>query len=144
MQSLGIDIVEVARIREMINRFGNRFMHKIFTDHEIATCMAKARPSESFAARFAAKEAFAKVWPGPVLPGWRDVEVLMEGPRPTFRFEGLAKGSVAGLSISHTHAYAAAVVWLVSAPAEPRAYATAGPTPDAAAGPPPAGDRTSR
>jgi holo-[acyl-carrier protein] synthase len=118
MQALGIDIVEVARIREMINRFGNRFMHKIFTDHEIATCMAKARPSESFAARFAAKEAFAKVWPGPVLPGWRDVEVLMEGPRPTFRFDGLAKGSVAGLSISHTHAYAAAVVWLVSAPVE--------------------------
>lgn len=116
MQSLGIDIVEVGRIREMINRFGDRFMRKIFTDHEIATCMAKARPSESFAARFAAKEAFAKVWPGPVLPGWRDVEVLMEGPRPTFRFDGLAKGSVAGLSISHTHSYAAAVVWLVSAP----------------------------
>ncbi|TPW09985.1 MAG: holo-acyl-carrier protein synthase, partial [bacterium] len=102
MQALGIDIVEVDRIREMINRFGDRFIRKIFTDHEIVTCMAKARPSESFAARFAAKEAFAKVWPGEVMPKWRDVEVLMEGPRPTFRFDGTAKGTIAGLSISHT------------------------------------------
>lgn len=116
MQSLGIDIVEVDRIRDMINRFGDRFIQKIFTDHEIVTCMAKARPSESFAARFAAKEAFAKVWPGPVMPRWRDVEIQMEGPRPTFRFAGIATGTEAGLSISHTHAYAAAVVWLVAAP----------------------------
>ena len=119
MQALGIDIVEVDRIRYLINRFGDRFIQKIFTDHEIETCMSKARPSESFAARFAAKEAFAKVWPGPVLPKWRDVEVLMEGPRPTFRFAGIAVGTDAGLSISHTHAYAAAVVWLVTATVQP-------------------------
>jgi holo-[acyl-carrier protein] synthase len=149
MQALGLDIVEVVRIREMINRFGDRFMRKIFTDHEIATCMAKARPSESFAARFAAKEAFAKVWPGPVLPGWRDVEVLMEGPRPTFRFDGLATGSVAGLSISHTHAYAAAVVWLVSAPPDVMTRTSIEPGPGADARPaapprPPGPDRPSR
>lgn len=119
MQALGIDIVEVDRIREMINRFGSRFINKIFTDHEIVTCMAKARPSESFAARFAAKEAFAKVWPGAVMPRWRDVEVVMDGPKPTFRFDGIATGSEAGLSISHTHAYAAAVVWLIRAPTGP-------------------------
>ena len=118
MQALGIDIVEVDRIRDMINRFGDRFVQKIFTDQEIETCMAKARPSESFAARFAAKEAFAKVWPGSVLPKWRDVEVRMDGPRPTFRFSGIATGTEAGLSISHTHAYAAAVVWLVAPPAD--------------------------
>ena len=118
MRALGIDIVEVDRIREMINRFGDRFLRKIFTDHEIETCMARARPSESFAARFAAKEAFAKVWPGVVLPQWRDVEVQMEGARPTFRFDGIAAGTEAGLSISHTHAYAAAVVWLIEAPPE--------------------------
>lgn len=117
MQSLGIDIVEVDRIRDMINRFGDRFIQKIFTEQEIVTCMAKARPSESFAARFAAKEAFAKVWPGPILPKWRDVEVQMDGPRPTFRFDGIAAGTEAGLSISHTHGYAAAVVWLVRPPA---------------------------
>lgn len=117
MESIGIDIVEVERVRHLVNRFGDRFLRRIFTPGEIATCMARARPAESFAARFAAKEAFAKVWPGPVMPRWVDVEVVMEGPRPTFRFDGLARGVEAGLSISHTHAYAAAVVWLRRGPA---------------------------
>ena len=143
IRSLGIDIVEVDRIREMINRFGDRFIRKIYTDDEIVTCMAKARPSESFAARFAAKEAFAKVWPGPVLPGWRDVEVVMEGPKPTFRFEGIAAGTEAGLSISHTHAYAAAVVWLIRAPAGVESTAPA-PAPTRPASPRRQGPEPSR
>ena len=134
MKALGIDIIEVERIRFLVNRFGARFLKKVFTDAEIADCMAKARPSESFAARFAAKEAFAKVWPGPVLPQWRDVEVVKVGSRPEFRFHGIAAGTVAGLSLSHTHGYAAAIVWLESAPAaadsgSPDAGSSAGPSP---------------
>ena len=116
MESIGIDIVEVERIRHLIRRFGPRFLNRIFTPGEVATCLAKARPAESFAARFAAKEAFAKVWPGPGMPDWRDVEVIMDGPRPRFRFGGVARGTEAGLSISHTHAHAAAVVWLKKGP----------------------------
>jgi holo-[acyl-carrier protein] synthase len=127
MKALGIDIIEVERIRFLVNRFGDRFMKKVFTDAEIADCMVKARPSESFAARFAAKEAFAKVWPGAPLPQWRDVEVVKVGPKPEFRFHGIARGTVAGLSLSHTHGYAAAVVWLVRAPDEDGAADSAPP-----------------
>lgn len=137
MKALGIDIIEVERIRFLVNRFGERFMRKVFTDAEIADCMAKARPSESFAARFAAKEAFAKVWPGEPLPQWRDVEVVKVGPRPEFRFHGIARGTVAGLSLSHTHGYAAAVVWLVEAPAGVTGPAAPGGPPEGAAAPRP-------
>jgi holo-[acyl-carrier protein] synthase len=142
MKALGIDIIEVERIRFLVNRFGDRFMRKVFTDAEIADCMAKARPSESFAARFAAKEAFAKVWPGAPLPQWRDVEVVKVGPRPEFRFHGIARGTVAGLSLSHTHGYAAAVVWLVEAPSSAGGIDTAeSPDPGASSAPrrPPSG-----
>jgi holo-[acyl-carrier protein] synthase len=117
---IGVDIVEVARIRDLANHYGDRFLRKIFTSEELATCFAKARPAESLAARFAAKEAFAKAWTGPVLPGWHDVEVIMEGPKPRFRLGGLATGVKAGLSISHTHNYAVAVAW-IDPPSDPAA-----------------------
>ena len=109
---IGVDIVEVARIKDLANHYGDRFLRKIFTPEELATCFAKARPAESLAARFAAKEAFAKAWTGPVLPGWHDVEVIMDGPKPRFRLGGIARGVNAGLSISHTHNYAVAVAWI--------------------------------
>jgi holo-[acyl-carrier protein] synthase len=111
-EQIGIDIVEVDRIRRLANRYGDRFLCKIYTDSELATCMAKARPSETLAARFAAKEAFAKAWRGPVLPGWRDVEVVMDGPRPRFRLHGVAAGAKTRLSLSHTHQFAVAVAWV--------------------------------
>jgi holo-[acyl-carrier protein] synthase len=60
MVSVGVDIVEVGRIRGAIERWGPRFLDRIFTPTEVAYCRAKARPAESFAVRFAAKEAFAK------------------------------------------------------------------------------------
>jgi holo-[acyl-carrier protein] synthase len=115
-KNIGIDIVEVYRIRDLANHYGDRFLKKIFTTAELATCLAKVRPSESLAARFAAKEAFAKAWTGPVLPGWHDVEIVMEGSKPEFRLSGLAEGVKARLSISHTHLYAVAVVWIDGSP----------------------------
>ena len=57
----GVDIAEVARIRESIERFGDRFLHRIFTDGEIRYCEGKASRFESYAARFAAKEAGMKM-----------------------------------------------------------------------------------
>lgn len=110
--TIGVDLVEVERIQAAFERFGDRFLRRLFTPGEIAYCRARARPAESLAARFAAKEAFAKAWPGPVLPGWHDVEVVMVGPRPTFRLSGLAAGTDARLSLSHTQRYAVAVVQL--------------------------------
>lgn len=106
---VGVDIAEVVRIRAAVRRWGDRFLNKHFTPGEIAYCMARVRPAESLAARFAAKEAFAKAFPGDVTPGWHDVEVVMEGKRPVYRLRGNAAGYEARLSLSHTHAHAVAV-----------------------------------
>jgi holo-[acyl-carrier protein] synthase len=106
---IGVDIAEVVRIKGAVRRWGDRFLGKHFTPQEIAYCRAKARPAESLAARFAAKEAFAKAFPGRGPLGWHDVEVVMEGERPAFRLRGAAAGYEAKLSLSHTHAHAVAV-----------------------------------
>jgi holo-[acyl-carrier protein] synthase len=106
---IGVDIAEVVRIKGAVRRWGDRFLNKHFTPQEIAYCRAKARPAESLAARFAAKEAFAKAFPGRGRLGWHDVEVVMEGDRPAFRLGGAARGYEAKLSLSHTHAHAVAV-----------------------------------
>ncbi len=108
--TIGVDIAEVVRIRSAVRRWGDRFLNKHFTAGEISYCQAKARPAESLAARFAAKEAFAKAFPGAETLGWHDVEVVMQGSRPTLRLTGAARGYEAKISLSHTHAHAIAVV----------------------------------
>lgn len=107
--SLGVDIIEVERIRAAMRRWGDRFWTRHFTSAEIAYCRAKSRPAESLAARFAAKEAFAKACPGVHALRWRDVEVVMERGRPEYRLHGNAAGHEAQLSLSHTHDHAVAV-----------------------------------
>ena len=118
--SIGVDIAEVVRIRAAVRRWGDRFLDKHFTAAEIAYCRAKARPAESLAARFAAKEAFAKAWTGSNALGWHDVEVSMEGGRPSLCLRGSAAGFEAKLSLTHTHAHAVAVVMVrrTSAPSD--------------------------
>ncbi len=107
--SVGVDLAEVRRIRAAVRRWGDHFLTRHFTDQEIAYCRSKARPAESLAARFAAKEAFAKAYPGPEVLNWKDVEVVMEGKRPRYRLHGPASRFEADLSLSHTHAHAVAV-----------------------------------
>ena len=80
----GIDIAEVPRIRQSIARFGDRFLHRIYTEGEIRYCDSKANRVERYAARFAAKEAAMKAlgtgWSHGVR--WRDCEVArMPGGR---------------------------------------------------------------
>jgi len=120
----GIDIAEVPRIRQSIERFGERFLHRIFTPGEMRYCDSKANRVERYAARFAAKEAAMKAlgtgWNHGVR--WRDCEVVrMPGGRPTIKFHGRAgefalKLGVknAALSISHTAEQAIAQVILES------------------------------
>ena len=118
----GIDIEEVSRVRASIERFGNRFLHRIYTEGEIRYCDSKANRVERYAARFAAKEAAMKAlgtgWSHGVR--WRDCEVArMPGGRPTIKFHGEA-GEIAArlgvknaaLSISHTTEQAIAQVIL--------------------------------
>jgi holo-[acyl-carrier protein] synthase len=118
----GIDLVEVPRIAAAIERHGDRFLRRVFTDAEIAYCESKANRSERYAARFAAKEAGLKAigtgWNHGV--AWRDVEVQrLPGCRPTLAFHGKAAEIAASLgvkrislSISHTAEHAIAQVIL--------------------------------
>src|ERR1700735_3894152 len=96
----GVDIAEVPRIRESIERFGERVLRPISTDGEIGHCEPKARRFENYAARFAAKEAGMKAlgtgWSRGVR--WRDIEVVRpRGQRPTIRFHGEAAAVAARL-----------------------------------------------
>lgn len=80
IQGIGVDIVDVARIRSAIDMWGSAFLKKIFTEGEIQYCMSKKNSYEHFAARFAAKEAVGKAlatgWRGGFR--WQDVEIVNE------------------------------------------------------------------
>ena len=118
----GVDIAEVSRIRESIERFGDRFLHRIFTADEVRYCGQKANRFESYAARFAAKEAGMKAlgtgWSRGIR--WRDIEVVRpKGQRPTIQFHGEAAVIAAklgtkniALSLTHTSEQALAHVIL--------------------------------
>lgn len=118
---LGTDLIEIARIEESIERHGERFLHKIFTQSEIAYCLQKKKSSaESFAARFAAKEAGAKALGTGISRGvsWKELEVRREiGERPTLHLSGRAAERAAqmgvrtlSLSLTHSRDVAMAVV----------------------------------
>ncbi|PYX20510.1 MAG: holo-[acyl-carrier-protein] synthase [Acidobacteria bacterium] len=118
----GIDIAEVPRIREAIERHGERFLKRIFTEGEIQYCESKANRVERYAARFAAKEAGMKAigtgWNHGVR--WRDIEVARKpGGRPTLVLHGKAAEFAAklgatniALSLTHTAEQAFAQVIL--------------------------------
>ncbi|MCB0293162.1 MAG: holo-ACP synthase, partial [Calditrichaeota bacterium] len=77
--AIGVDLAEVERMRVMIDRYGERFLQRVFTAQEIEYCRRKkASAAESFAARFAAKEAVFKAAGTGLTIGmrWHDVEVL--------------------------------------------------------------------
>ena len=119
---IGIDLVKVGRIREALERWGERFQNKVFTPGEVHYCGQKKNPSPNFAARFAAKEAFVKALGIGIRRGvhWKDVEV-QRGPlgRPVLKLHGRAveicgKEKIKGLFLSITHDgdYSGAVVVL--------------------------------
>lgn len=107
----GVDLCEVDRIREAVERYGERFLKRIYTPREIAYCQSKANRYERFAARFAAKEAGMKAigtgWRGGVR--WVDFEVVnLPSGRPTLKLDGVAKVvaeklGVTGIHLSLTH-----------------------------------------
>ena len=118
----GVDIAEVPRIAASIDRFGERFLKRVFTAAEIRYCEPKANKAERFAARFAAKEAALKAIGTGLHFGisWQDVEVTRQpGGRPTIAFHRNAGDFFrklgarrAHLSLSHTTEHAIAYVIL--------------------------------
>jgi holo-[acyl-carrier protein] synthase len=118
----GVDICEVPRIRAAVERFGERFLRRVFTPEEARYCLAKPNAAERLAARFAAKEAGMKAIGTGLRHGitWRDVEVVrLPGQRPNLRFSGRAREFAdrlgckrVHLSLSHTKEQAIAYVIL--------------------------------
>ena len=126
----GIDLVEIHRIQKSVDRYGARFLNKIYTASEQAYCLRKRNAAESLAARFAAKEAGAKALGTGISRGvtWLEIEVVREpGRRPALHFHGRAaemarrlKAHRAALSITHTRDTAMASVILEDSPASER------------------------
>jgi holo-[acyl-carrier protein] synthase len=122
----GIDLVEIRRIHQSIERYGQRFLDRVYTAAEQAYCLRKRKSAESFAARFAAKEAGAKALGTGISHGvnWLEIEVAREpGGRPTLQFHGRAAefaarlgAARAALSMTHTAELAMAGVVLEDGP----------------------------
>jgi holo-[acyl-carrier protein] synthase len=123
VRGIGIDLVRIGRMREVIARWDERFLRRVFTDGEIAYCRARRDPVQHFAARFAAKEAGLKALGTGLRLGvsWRELEVRRErGRAPTLvlsgrsREIGLARGGrVMLLALTHEGDYALAQAMLV-------------------------------
>ena len=115
---VGVDIVETTRIEHSLERFGERFLHRVFTQGEIDYCRSMKYPARHFAARFAAKEAVSKAFGTGIgkSMGWKDIDIHREGSgQPFVVLEGGAKTLAAErgvtavwISLSHTDHYAAA------------------------------------
>ena len=86
----GLDATEIARIAAAIDRYGDRFVQRIFTEGEIAYCRRHRDAASSFAARFAAKEAAMKALGTGHSRGvfWQGIEVVRHGGPPHLRFHG--------------------------------------------------------
>lgn len=118
----GIDIVEISRMQEVFARRGERFRARVFTEAEIEYCESRASKSESYAARFAAKEAVMKAlgtgWAEGI--AWRDIEVVRASTgAPQLRLSGRALerfdeigARKAHLSLTHSRDIAIAQVIL--------------------------------
>jgi len=101
---MGIDVAEVERIRAVIESQKERFLHRVYTENEMAYCEQFKNKFERYAARFAAKEAAMKAlgtgWSRGVR--WRDVEVVRErGGRPGISLKGEAKKIADALGVKH-------------------------------------------
>lgn len=123
IQGIGIDIVEIEKLRGAIKRGKERFIRRVFTDLEIEYCNKKGPRCQHFAVRFAAKEAFMKAlgtgWQNGVK--WRDIETLNDRlGKPNLNLSGKAKELASKMkikktyvSLSHSENHAIAQVILV-------------------------------
>ena len=116
MQHIGVDIIEIARIEKAVARWGERFLHRIYTDSELR--LYRKKPS-SLAVRFASKEAVMKLLgTGRKGVGWREIETLSHpSGKPWLNLCGRAQIEAKRLglkeiaiSLSHSKEYAIALV----------------------------------
>ena len=118
----GIDIVECLRIAQMIERHGELFITRVFTDHEIEYCSARKAATQHYAGRWAAKEAVLKAlgtgWRRGV--SWRDIEIRNDkSGAPTVKLRGGARdvmqaAQIARLHVTISHCRSFAVAYVVA------------------------------
>lgn len=114
---IGVDIIEIERIRKSIERFGDHFLNKIYTQNELDYCLAKHNKYQHLAARFAAKEAIYKAiasgWEKEAT--WKNIEITNEqNGLPIVKFLGklndfISDGKEIKISLSHSENYVVAV-----------------------------------
>jgi holo-[acyl-carrier protein] synthase len=119
---IGLDATDIPRIAGMVERYGERFLHRVFTTGEIAYCTKRRNPAPHLAGRFAVKEAAMKALGTGHSRGvlWKDIEVVREGGPPRLLLHGgaarradsmLVKRSL--ITITHSDALAVAQVLLI-------------------------------
>lgn len=117
---IGIDIIEIERIKKSIDNFGEKFLNKIYTTTELEYCLSKRNKYQHFAARFAAKEAIYKALSSDTneVYSWQDVEIYNElNGLPKVKFYGALKnylnhGKDLKISMSHSENYVTCVAVL--------------------------------
>ena len=119
---IGVDVIECSRIQRSIERFGDRFLHRVFTESEIKYSMSMKFPERHLAARFAGKEAVSKAFGTGIgkAMGWRNIDIQKkESGQPFLAFSGPAeafaveRGVISALiTLSHTEHHAIACVVL--------------------------------
>src|SRR5438552_14639763 len=126
VNGIGVDLVNIPRMRDVIDRWQDRFLRRVFTEAEIAYCRARRDPAPHFAARFAAKEAGLKALGTGLRLGmsWRDLEVRRDrGGPPVLVLRGRSREIARArgaermlLALSHDGDYAIAQAMLVDDP----------------------------
>ncbi|MDH5202989.1 MAG: holo-ACP synthase [Nitrospirota bacterium] len=117
---IGIDLVKIARMKEVVQKWGRKFLERVFTKEEISYCYEKKNPYLSLAVRFAAKEALIKAIGSAIPVSYTDIEVInVEAGRPILKVNGkledfFKENSIkrTHLSLSHEHEYGVACVVL--------------------------------
>ena len=119
---IGVDLVECTRIQHSLDRFGDKFLHRVFTDGEIEYSMSMKFPARHLAARFAGKEAVAKAFGTGIgkAMGWRNIDIqkrpsgepflVFSGPADELATKRGVKSAL--ITLSHTEHHGMAVVVL--------------------------------
>jgi holo-[acyl-carrier protein] synthase len=119
---IGLDATDIPRIAEVLERYGERFLRRVFTPGEIAYCTKRRNPAPHLAGRFAAKEAAMKALGTGLSQGvlWKDIEVVRGGGPPRLELRGgaarraeLMKVTRSLVTITHSDALAMAQVMLL-------------------------------
>jgi holo-[acyl-carrier protein] synthase len=119
---IGIDATDIPRVADIVSRYGDRFVRRVFTDAEVLYCTRHRNPAPHLAGRFAAKEAAMKALGTGHAEGvlWQDIEVVRDDGPPSLRLHGAAAARARELgvqrtllTISHADAVAIAQVMLL-------------------------------